>query len=74
MGTTAITTQESMLDSVSLINNEIRKEQIAIETSTMNDVSMAQVTTAAAIPQEITNMSDMDLISYINPSTFDQSK
>lgn len=26
------------------------------------------------IPQELTSMSDQDLISYINPSTFDQSK
>lgn len=34
---------------------------------------IAQPTTnASAIPQELTTMSDNDLISYINPSCFDQ--
>lgn len=34
----------------------------------------ATVAPLAPIPQELTAMSDQDLLSYINPSTFDQGK
>jgi len=43
----------------------IEVEQIAV-------AAAAAVAVQPPIPQELTTMSDQDLISYINPSTFDQ--
>lgn len=37
-------------------------------------VAAAAAVPLAPIPQELTAMSDQDLLSYINPSTFDQGE
>ncbi|XP_037921540.1 nuclear factor of activated T-cells 5 isoform X4 [Hermetia illucens] len=71
--------QESLLQAVSLVRNELEKskmagqvQQMGIQHPALGQTTVSQPTTATTIPQEITTMSDQDLISYINPSCFDQ--
>lgn len=47
-------------------------QQMGIQHPALGQTTVSQPTTATTIPQEITTMSDQDLISYINPSCFDQ--
>lgn len=73
---------DSILNAVSLVRNEIpvatkvnsTVNQLALQENQIGNTQTAQaaVTAANAIPQELTTMSDHDLISYINPSCFDQ--
>lgn len=64
-------TQESLLEAVSLQRIEMNKEKIANQLQNMQNPPN---TTTTSIPQELTIMSDNDLISYINPSCFDTGK
>jgi nuclear factor of activated T-cells 5 len=59
--------QESHLQNLSLARSILNDDQ------KMNPQNVVSTSTAtASIPQELTTMSDHDLISYINPSCFDQ--
>lgn len=49
----------------------MNKEKIANQLQNMQNPPN---TTTTSIPQELTIMSDNDLISYINPSCFDTGK
>lgn len=74
------------MQAVSLVRNDIPKDN-KIQTDQITQMQLQQIqnnalvaagipqqptTTTANFPQEITTMSDNDLISYINPSCFDQ--
>lgn len=67
-----VTTQESLLEAVSLQRIEMNKEKSIA--SQLQNMQNPPNTTTASIPQELTIMSDNDLISYINPSCFDTGK
>ncbi|XP_037029005.1 nuclear factor of activated T-cells 5 isoform X2 [Bradysia coprophila] len=62
-------TQESLLEAVSLQRNELNKEKVIA--NQLQNMQNPPNTTTTSIPQELTIMSDNDLISYINPSCFD---
>ncbi|XP_028893928.2 nuclear factor of activated T-cells 5 isoform X2 [Zeugodacus cucurbitae] len=75
--------QESLI--VALATENSMQKSVAAAAVTTNGAVVTQQTTAAAagilpgaavgpvpLPQELTTMSDQDLLSYINPSTFDQ--
>ncbi|KAJ6637782.1 Nuclear factor of activated T-cells 5, partial [Pseudolycoriella hygida] len=59
---------ESLLDTVSLQHIEMNKER-SIANQFQNIQNTANTTTAP-IPQEITNMSDNDLLKFIDPQVF----
>lgn len=77
-----INQQESLLQAVSLVPTTIdtTKNSTNNENTTLTlldkqiETNNQQSTVNTAIPQELTSMSDNDLISYINPSCFDQGK
>ncbi|XP_011204364.2 nuclear factor of activated T-cells 5 isoform X1 [Bactrocera dorsalis] len=75
--------QESLI--VALATENSMQKSVAAAAVTTNGAVVTQQTTAPAagilpgaavgpvpLPQELTTMSDQDLLSYINPSTFDQ--
>lgn len=65
--------QESHLQNLQLGRNVVlvsHEQQKAVD---VNQTGVNVVATAT-IPQELTTMSEKDLISYINPSCFDQSE
>ncbi|XP_055915331.1 nuclear factor of activated T-cells 5-like isoform X2 [Eupeodes corollae] len=77
------TNQESLIQAVALAGNALQKNNVAVAQKQLSgmlpnvSLTVPQTTgpipaAATAIPQELTIMSDQDLISYINPSTFDQ--
>lgn len=59
-------------------NQQIANVVATVSNTTTSGIQTQQpqqpTTNANAIPQDITTMSDNDLISYINPSCFDQGK
>lgn len=75
--------QESVLQAVSLVRNDIpnggQKMTQAQLTNVINGAAANATTTTTGqpttqtgtIPQDITTMSEHDLISYINPSCFE---
>lgn len=77
-----INQQESLLQAVSLVPTTIDTTKCSTnnENTTLGlldkqiETNNQQSTVNTAIPQELTSMSDNDLISYINPSCFDQGE
>lgn len=76
--------QDSVLQAVALVRSEKEKTdaQNALNTSIATNVTnivtapstVRAATTSGPFGHDITAMSDNDLISYINPSCFDQGK
>lgn len=79
--------QDNILQAVSLIAKQVQTNRQIGNVNNVNGTNTAAgvlggqqqqqqqpTTTTNAIPQELTTMSDNDLLSYINPSCFDQGK
>lgn len=76
------TNQESLIQAVALAENALQENNVAVAQKQMSgmlpnvSLNVPQTTVpippTTAIPQELTTMSDQDLISYIDPSSFDQ--
>lgn len=74
--------QDSVLQAVALIQKQKADAQNALTTTIAANVAnigttpstVQAPTTTGPFTQDITTMSDNDLISYINPSCFDQGK
>lgn len=68
--------QKSVAAAAVTTNGAVVTQQTASTTTGLHSAAVGAVTTAVPlpppIPQELTTMSDQDLLSYINPSTFDQ--
>lgn len=50
------------------------QQVVVAQTNVVTSTATHPATQQGGIPQDITTMSDHDLISYINPSCFDQGK
>lgn len=72
--------QKSVTAAAITTNGAVVTQETPSSSTTLHSATAAAVAAATTvplqptIPQDITTMSDQDLISYINPSTFDQSK
>ncbi|GAB0094422.1 NFAT [Sergentomyia squamirostris] len=56
-----------------LVQNEMANSTVKVDLGIVqNNINQQPTTGTTTIPQEIATMSDHDLISYINPSCFDQ--